>query len=170
MSDELAPLDTGHLDTRSDLREEHQIRAAKIMEMRRAATTFEEIGKAVGVSRQRAHQIYRKTLAEIPVEQVSLHRQEQADLLDGLKEKALEVLAKKHITVSNGRVVQLPDADGNLVPLEDDGPTLDAIRTVLAIEERRAKLLGLDTPVKQLIEGSQTITYAFEGVNLGALR
>ncbi|MGI5285155.1 hypothetical protein ACQEVF_17725 [Nonomuraea polychroma] len=55
-------------------------------------------------------------------------------------------------------------------PVSDHGPILDAIKTVLDVEARQAKLLGLDTPVKQQLEMDQTITYAFEGVNLDNLR
>ena len=52
----------------------------------------------------------------------------------------------------------------------DDGPTLMAIKTILQIEERRAKLFGLDTPVKQLVGGEVEVAYHFEGVDLEGLR
>ncbi|WP_327105869.1 hypothetical protein [Nonomuraea glycinis] len=82
--------------------------------------------------------------------------------------------------MSNGRIVRLGQPfvndegeaevdDGRGEPIEDDAPTLTAIKTVLAIEERRAKLLGLDTPVKQQVGGDVTVTYAFEGVDMGGL-
>ncbi|GAA4071091.1 hypothetical protein [Nonomuraea soli] len=54
--------------------------------------------------------------------------------------------------------------------VRDDGPTLTAIKTILAIEERRAKLLGLDTPIKQIVGGEVEVTYNFEGVSLGDLQ
>jgi hypothetical protein len=67
----------------------------------------------------------------------------------------LEVLARNHITVSNGRVITLPDSDGKDVPLADDGPILAAVgrlldigRSRLQIMERRAKYCGLDAPAK----------------------
>lgn len=37
-------------------------------------------------------------------------------------------------------------------PLEDDAPVLAACQTLLKIAERRAKLLGLDAPVKKIVE------------------
>lgn len=37
-------------------------------------------------------------------------------------------------------------------PLEDDAPVLKAIESLLKIAERRAKLLGLDAPVKKIVE------------------
>ncbi|GAA2395473.1 hypothetical protein GCM10010404_61300 [Nonomuraea africana] len=85
------------------------------------------------------------------------------------------------MTVSQGRVVRLGqpfiDDDGNAAvddgrgePLEDDAPVLAAIDRMLKIQERRAKLLGLDIPVKQLVGGDVTVTYQFEGVDLGELQ
>lgn len=153
-------------DTRTPARkEDSQRRRADVMRLRRTGATFEEIGDRLGITKQAVHKIYTKALAEIPAQEVTEYRAEQADRLDALLVKANEVLARQHITVSNGKVVML---DGRPVP--DDGPTLDAIKTVLAIEDRRAKLLGLDTPVKQQLQTDQTITYAFEGIELGNLR
>ncbi|WP_084965269.1 sigma factor-like helix-turn-helix DNA-binding protein [Thermoactinospora rubra] len=135
------------------------------MRLRRQGQTFEEIGEQLGVTRQRAHQIYWQTLREIPAQQVAEYRAEQAERLDELLRKAHEVLQRRHITVSNGQVVRL---DGQ--PVEDDGPTLMAIKTILAIEERRAKLFGLDTPVKQQVEVDGGVRYEIVGVDLSQLQ
>lgn len=70
-----------------------------------------------------------------------------------------EVRDREHITVNNGRVITVPgkDADGNDkdIPLIDDEPVLRATAQLLAIEdrrghvqERRAKLIGLNAPTK----------------------
>ncbi|MGA4988618.1 hypothetical protein [Nonomuraea bangladeshensis] len=126
---------------------------------------FQEIGDRLGITKQGAHKIWKTAMTEITFDEVTTYRAEQLERLDALLVKANEVLERHHITVSNGRVVTL---DGK--PLQDVGPLLDAIKTVLDIEIRRAKLLGLDTPVKQWIQAEQTITYAFEGVDLNNLR
>ncbi|MET8864656.1 hypothetical protein ABZW11_17100 [Nonomuraea sp. NPDC004580] len=139
--------------------------AAEVMRLRRQGVTFEAIGRQLGVSRQRAHKIYTDALKAIPAQEVNEYRAEQAERLDEMLRRAYEVLERKHITVSNGKVIYLDDE-----PMEDDAPTLMAIKTVLAIEERRAKLLGLDTPVKQQIGGEVQVTYSFEGVNMDGLR
>lgn len=153
-------------DTRTPARKEDaQRRRADVMRMRREGQTFEAIGDELGVTKQAVHKIYTKALAEIPAQEVTEYRAEQADRLDALLVKANEVLAAQHVVVQHGKVVM---QDGK--PLPDNGPVLDAIKAVLAIEDRRAKLLGLDTPVKQQLQTDQTITYAFEGIDLQNLR
>ncbi|MEV0382868.1 hypothetical protein [Nonomuraea sp. NPDC050643] len=147
------------------LTEEDQQRRTKVMRLRRQGQSFEAIGDQLGISKQRAHQLYWDTLKKIPAQEVAEYRVEQAERLDEMLRRAYEVLGRKHITVSNGRVIYHED-----VPLEDDAPRLMAIKTVLAIEERRAKLLGLDTPVKQQIGGEVQVTYNFEGVDVEGLR
>lgn len=67
----------------------------------------------------------------------------ELERLDRWSEAAVAVLKKKHVAHSNGRVITL---DGQ--PLEDDGPVLAAIDRLLKIQERRAKLHGLDAPTK----------------------
>lgn len=146
-------------------REESRERRAEVMRLRRTGMTFERIGERLGITKQAVHKLYTKTLAEIPADEVETYRAEQAARLDALLEQANEVLAAKHVVVQHGKVVMHDGA-----PLPDRGPILDAIKTVLDIESRRAKLLGLDTPVKQSLQTDQTITYAFEGVDLDKLR
>ncbi|MEV0618555.1 hypothetical protein AB0I81_34870 [Nonomuraea sp. NPDC050404] len=153
-------------DTRSPARiEEAQHRKAEVLRLRRRGVAFQEIGDRLGITKQGAHKIWKTAMTEITFDEVTTYRTEQLERLDALLVKANEVLERHHITVSNGRVVTL---DGK--PLQDAGPLLDAIKTVLDIESRRAKLLGLDTPVKQQIQTDQTITYSFEGVDLNSLR
>jgi hypothetical protein len=146
--------------------EDTQQRKAEVMRLRRQGHTFEAIGDRLGITKQRAHQIYAAALAEIPAQEVTEYRAEQAARLDELLTKAHEVLGHLHIHVSQGKVV-IDERTGE--PVRDDGPTLAAIKTIIDIEARRAKLLGLDTPVKQQIGGDVTVTYAFEGVDLEGL-
>lgn len=60
--------------------------------------------------------------------------------LDKLYREAWTVVETEHIAVSHGRVVYGPDGE----PLKDHAPVLQAIDRLLRIEERLAKLLGLD--------------------------
>lgn len=153
------------VDNRSpEDKEDAQHRRAEVMRLRRTGMTFEEIGTELGISKQAAWTLYKKTLASIPALEVSEYRAEQAERLDALLARANEVLAAEHITVQHGRVVE---RDGK--PLPDHGPILDAIKAVLDIEARRAKLLGLDTPVKQSVEVDGGIRYEIVGVDVSQL-
>lgn len=146
--------------TRSpDQREQAAHRDAEIMRMRRQGHTFQQIGDALEFSRQYAHERYTELLKEIPGHEVAEYRREQEERLDALLVEAHKVLERRHITVSNGQVVRL---DGS--PVEDDGPTLAAIKTILDIESRRAKLLGLDAPTKTEVTG-QELRVTVVGVN-----
>lgn len=90
-----------------------------------------------------AHKAVQRALAAVRAEGAEEARQLQLQQLDYLATKALEVLERHHVTVSNGRLINV---DGE--PLEDDGPVLAAIDRLLKIQERRAKLLGLDAPAR----------------------
>lgn len=69
----------------------------------------------------------------------------ELERLDRLEAAANEVLERNHVTVSHGKIVAGPDG----APLFDDAPVLQAIDRLLKIQERRARLLGLDAPVKK---------------------
>jgi hypothetical protein len=100
--------------------------------------------------------------------------------LDAMEEQAWFVLESLHYVVNQGEVVYiytedqpktikqgwarpkldeetrraLEDAKARLgrEPLQDNKPVLDALTILLKIAERRAKLLGLDAPIKKQID------------------
>jgi hypothetical protein len=73
-----------------------------------------------------------------------------------MEESVRQVMARKHITVNNGRVIRAPNPDtGEDEPVEDDTFVLQAVDRLNRIEESRRKasesirrLLGLDAAVK----------------------
>lgn len=76
-----------------------------------------------------------------------------------------EVLKKKHVTVSNGKVIYLGSD-----PLEDDAPVLLAVDRLMKIEdsrrrngESRRKLHGLDAEKKISVSGG--VRYEIVGVD-----
>lgn len=75
-----------------------------------------------------------------PSEQVRAYELER---LDFMWAAALAVLEAQHFTVNAKGLVYLGDQ-----PLADDAPVLAAIDRMLKIQDRRAKLLGLDAPAK----------------------
>jgi hypothetical protein len=97
--------------------------------------------------------------------EVSIYRQQENERLDDelsrletLEAAARTVLGNRHIMVNNGRVILHPDTNE---PMEDDAPILQAIDRLVKIEdarrrngERRAKLNGLDMPVKAEVTGA----------------
>lgn len=144
-------------------------RRAKAVRMRTAGRDWQTIADALGYSSRgaacqdvtRALKAYQDDLAAAAED----HRVLALARLDDLLKAAHEVLERKHITVNNGKVIYLGEQ-----PIEDDAPTLMAIKTILQIEERRAKLLGLDTPVKQQVEVDGSLRYEIVGVDLDQLK
>ena len=106
---------------------------AKVVELRRRRLTFADIGQELGFSAQRAHQIYTQALREVPVQAVEQHRAEELTLID--------------------------DAISDLWPIaHDHTQARTAVEAWEAIEtwaERKAKLLGLDSPVRVSVDAEQ---------------
>lgn len=125
------------------------VRRAEALRMRAAGCKYEDIAQALGYSsRSAAAQDVQRALMVAVSEPATEVRALELTRLDDLWVAALAVLKRPHLTVSNGRVVTINNTDGLPVPVEDDGPVLQAIDRLLRIQERRAKLLGLDAPTK----------------------
>lgn len=75
-------------------------------------------------------------------------RELEIERLDRMQQTVLAVLERTHVMVSNGRVIYVEDARGHREPALDSAPVLAAIDRLLKIQERRARLLGLDAAVK----------------------
>lgn|SRR5512138_419019 len=108
--------------------------------------------------------------------------QREIDKLDAMETAAWDVLESLHYVVNQGEVVYVyPDEQPQFIkkgwarpkldpetqaalegkraelqrePLIDNKPVLDALTVLLKIAERRAKLLGLDAPIKKQVEVS----------------
>lgn len=123
-------------------------RRRQAIDMRMAGASFQKIADDLGyTSRGAACQDITRALETAVVEQtqsVEAYREEELQRLDALLAEAWTILKRNHITVSHGRIVYGEDG----LPILDDGPTLSAIDRILKIQERRAKLLGLDAPTK----------------------
>lgn len=94
--------------------------------------------------------------------------------LDRMRRETMRVLEATHYKVSDGRVIYHAPCDCPQVlygercqhwkPLEDDSPVLAAVDRLLKIEERQARLHGLDAPVKQRVEVAN-VTVKVEGAD-----
>jgi hypothetical protein len=108
--------------------------------------TYQEVSDALGYGGSgNACRAVKRALAELPAREVAELRQIAGERLDRLTREAFAVLDHDHLTISQGGKV-VRDDDGNLV--HDDGPKLAAIDRLLRIEERRARLYGMDAPTK----------------------
>ncbi|MEV6081122.1 hypothetical protein AB0L80_39430 [Streptomyces sp. NPDC052069] len=133
-------------------------RAAQAAELRSKGWTYPRIAAELGYGhRADAYNAVKKVLEDTVREAGENVRALELERLDRLEAAANEVLEREHVTVSNGRVIDL-----NGAPLPDDGPVLAAIDRLLKIQERRARLLGLDAPTKQAISISPERAAALE--------
>ena len=90
-------------------------RRSRVVEMRRSRMSFPEIAAALGVTKQRAHAIYTKALAEIPRAQVEEHIAEELQLIDdGIRD--LLLLARDHSKPRNA--VEAWNAIARFIELE----------------------------------------------------
>jgi hypothetical protein len=115
---------------------------AEACRLRSRRRSYQQIADELGLyDKAAAYRAVQRGLAAIPQEAAAEVLRLELEKLDQLEQAALEVLERQHVTVSHG---QLVFHEG--VPLVDDGPVLQAIAHILKIQERRAKLLGLDAP------------------------
>jgi hypothetical protein len=136
-------------------------RRTRVLAMRVEQIPYEQIAAALRIGVSTAKMDYQRA-----IEQRHAERDEHAAVavtvelakLDALERAAWQVLRARHITVQHGKIVR--DEDGNAVI--DDAPTLNAIDRILKIAERRARLLGLDAPVRSRIEVTDALDAQIE--------
>jgi hypothetical protein len=121
--------------------------------------TYQAIGDALGVTKQSAHEMVKRALTTTLKEPAEMVRQLELDKLDAMEAAALAIMERQHWAHSNGRLVYMGDQ-----PLEDDGPALAAVNTLLRVQERRSKLLGLDSPTKLAVTGA--MRYELVGIEM----
>jgi len=133
-------------------------RLAREIALRREGKSYSEIAAAVGVTKPTVYRDVRREIKRLAAQNDAVTaewREIELAKLDEYEKAAREVLAARHVTVSNGRVVEMPDPDtGEVKPLLDDAPVLRAVATLLHIAERRARLLDLDPATKLDVTGS----------------
>jgi hypothetical protein len=147
-------------------------RDARALELRAAGASYRQIAEQLGVSVSTAWTCVERGLDRTRREPAGRLRQIEAERLDRLQVEAIQVLRAHHYVVQGGEVVT-----HNGQELVDHGPTLAAIRTLLAVAERRAKLEGLDAPRKEEILTRQAeqagevvgaiLTRVIQGLDLG---
>ncbi|WP_326642900.1 hypothetical protein OG884_18760 [Streptosporangium sp. NBC_01755] len=135
-------------------------RDAEAARLRTRGLTYRQIADELGMAGPgKAHEAVRRVLAETTQEAADDLRMVELERLDEMYQAALKVLETEHYAVSHGRVIYLEEGGP---PLTDDGPVLAAIDRLLKVQERRAKLLGLDAPTKANVTVSDAITTEIE--------
>lgn len=72
----------------------------------------------------------------------------EVERMNRLLDTAWQIMERPHYAHSAGRLILMEDDQGKAHPVVDDAPSLMAMDRILKIMERRAKLLGLDAPVR----------------------
>lgn len=134
-------------------------KAALAARLRSRGKSYQEIADEVGfTNRGTAYAAVQKVLKDTVTEAGEEVKALELERLDKMWQAALQVMEGQHWTVSQGKVVSLLGE-----PLPDGGPVLAAIDRLLRIQERRAKLLGLDTATRVSIDAENL------GAEIGAL-
>jgi hypothetical protein len=124
----------------------------KAIELRLRGVPWDDVADLVGYANaQNACRAVTDALAKYPAPAIAQLRQLEEMKLDLLEAEAWSVLGTVHYaTCAKGLVV---DEDGE--PVIDSAPRDRAMNTLLRIAQRRARLLGLDQPVKiEIDDGS----------------
>jgi hypothetical protein len=143
-------------------------RDAEACELRLRGLSYRAIAKQMGYADQMgAYEAVKRSLSAVIAEPAEQVRQQELERLNTMWEQALEIAKRFHVTVQQGRVVY---ANGE--PVKDDAPALAAMNTLLKIQERRSRLLGLDAPVKHEVRNVDAVDAEIEQLvaQLGAGR
>jgi hypothetical protein len=160
-----------HSKPRSDIALADQ--DAKILELKRQDLSFDQIGRLLSISRAAAHRGFHRALPRITEPAAEAYRAEHLARLAFAREIVMDVLATRHVTISNGHVVSEivgRDDDGLPIygePYEDDGVILSAIDRLDKLDDREARLLKLYP--KTEVDVSGEVTYRLHGVEPGEL-
>lgn len=115
-------------------------RDVRILRMRVAGLTERQIAAEVGLSQPRVHTIIAEAIRSRVEPEVDDLRKLAQERLDDQRRSLNAVRTRRHYVVQSGKVIK--DDDG--IPLIDDGPVLAANAALLKIDEREARMYGLD--------------------------
>jgi hypothetical protein len=123
--------------------EEVAARRAHVVELRRQRLPWDAIGAELGVSAQRAHQIYRDAVDRYPVAKLDEHRQEEGELIDRAVRDLLAI-------ASDDRTVTR--TDGSETARVSSRTRVEAWSAIRGWSEHRARLFGLNAPTRSQVD------------------
>lgn len=133
-------------------------RDAEAFRLRSRGWTFQAISDELGYGGEgNVRRAIREATAARTAPAVDELRATMDEQLDNLWRAALGVLERKHLRFHQGVAI---NHDGE--PVFDDTPVLNAVKVLLDVQERRARLWGTDVPVKQELEVTQ-VKFTIEG-------
>lgn len=149
-------------------------RRARALKLRSRGWTYEMIAEELGLADRAAAYTDIKRAVESATKEMHVSAREylhmELEHLDELRRAAQNVLEARHVKINDGVPVYINE-DGQVKIVIDDAPVLHAVATLLKVAERKAKLLGLDAPVKQQIEqDTKVVTIQVEGIDPEKLR
>jgi len=127
-------------------------RDQRIVALKRQGRSFQQIADELGISKSGAilgFQRVKKRVDEATDEGYAEYRDEQLARIATMREVVADVVAARHVTISNGHVIREMigrEDDGTPVygdPYEDHGPVLAAVDRMVKLDDQEAKLLGL---------------------------
>lgn len=121
-----------------------QIRDAELWDLRREGWSIEQLAQHFKISKHTVSARISLAADALEIEAAEHIVKLELDRLDLLLRKAMEVLERRHVAYSHGKL--MTDEHGEAVT--DSAPVLQAIAAVLKIQDRRARYLGLDAPTK----------------------
>jgi hypothetical protein len=102
-------------------------RRARVVALRRKRATFDQIGRELGISKQRAHQLYSRAVAETPAREVAEWHAEELDLVDDALRDLMEITADWEVSPRT---------------------RVEAWTCARGWAEHKARMLGLNAPEK----------------------
>lgn len=127
----------------------------RVLELRRRGLSYPQIAAEMGCSLSSAYDSVQRALADTAREATQEVRLIEAQRLDDLTRTLNRVLVTRHYVVTQSGKLAVHPETGQ--PLIDDGPVMQAVGGLVRISERRAKLLGLDAPVKHEVRNIDAV-------------
>ena len=120
-------------------------RDQRMASLKLAGLTYESIAQEFGISLSGAYQGVERAMKAVPFPEADTLRKIELTHLDKAQSKALAILEARHLMADiKGKVIY--DDEGNVAL--DDTVALKAIDSLVKVQTRRAKLLGLDAPTR----------------------
>lgn len=148
---------------------ERRKRDAEIWRLYAAGWTLVRLGEKFGLAISRISEIITRERGKYSIIDKALKREELNAQLDDLRASAQELVDAEPAPMFRGtEPVVDRDEHGEIVKrYEDHSGRLAAMRALVDIQARQAKMLGVDAPDK--LETTGTVRYTVEGVDVGDL-